>query len=220
MKKICIIICSVLFTFSIVTGITTKLSFSNILVENPDFNEYYLESASPILTNEELLDYSKELDKADFVAKVRFTGERELSYNSMLSTVFVLEVFVGDTELTGKNVQIYESNFFNLQYKLYRDFSIVNLMNAGDEYLVFGVSTTNIYSEDPNIKFAPANQFEISLFRLKENNDVLLDEKVTFNGATKYGSMAQNEFICYTEEQLNLILDFKYKYLKMYNLEL
>lgn len=77
------------------------------------------------------------LSESNFVAKVRFTGERTECFNSMLSTVEVLAVYVGDQGYTGKTVRIYEQfRFADVQSHVQSAYCFLP-MQSGREYFVF-----------------------------------------------------------------------------------
>lgn len=77
------------------------------------------------------------LSEAELVAKVRFTGERTECYNSMLSTVEVLEVYVGDEAYAGKTVRMYEQfRFADVRQTIQSAYCFLP-MQQGREYFVF-----------------------------------------------------------------------------------
>lgn len=161
-------------------------------------------------------DIKARLDNAEFVAKVVLTGERIHSYQSMLSTVTVLEVYTGDQSYTGKTMPMFEVNHFNAEYHLYRNFSYANLMLPDREYLAFCKIIENPYDKETPVRLAPANDLGLSVFRLEENSDVIFDAEKAKNRELTYGDTLSNEFICFSQEQLDAVLRLKQKYLDKY----
>lgn len=150
----------VLILCSLILGLSTKKSFvkspytndydSCIIRHIPTFTsseddsgesdvgnslaEAYLSKADAVRTPVE--SEMELLKQVDFIAKVRFTGERTQQYLSTLSTVEVIEVYRGRASLEGSKVDMYEINYFSPKGE-YVNLAPINLMKTGREYYVF-----------------------------------------------------------------------------------
>lgn len=137
-NKIIFSVLSVFLCFAIILGVITKksyvcLDFDASLFENATIDQFFepYENPEQEIQNE-INDY---LSQVDFVAKVKFTGERENRYYSALSTVAVIKVYRGDEKYEGNKIKIYEQFAFdNNRCILYTGFLP---MQKNEEYYVF-----------------------------------------------------------------------------------
>lgn len=153
--SVILIVCSAVF------GMLTKISYKDTDKTN-NYDDYLLDRIDREVYEEEPEDVISESDSQDaflanadvktewemelelfelidFIAKVRFTGERCQQHMSTLSTVDVIEVYEGDASLAGKQVDVFETNYFDPSGK-YRNIGPINLMQKGKEYYVFLMS--------------------------------------------------------------------------------
>lgn len=98
MRRVFFAFASAAIVVSVILGIATRRSFRSAPTDVASLSDYRVEMVS----SESLEDINARLDNAEFVARIVFTGERIHSYQSMLSTVTVLEVYKGDQSYTGK----------------------------------------------------------------------------------------------------------------------
>ncbi len=82
-------------------------------------------------------DIQTYLADTDLIAKVRFTGERADRYNAELSTVEVLEVYVGDKSYENRTIGMYEQFRFADRAGRIDCLSCFLPMQAQKEYYVF-----------------------------------------------------------------------------------
>ena len=212
MRRVFFAFASAAVLASVILGVATRRSFHSVPTDVAALSDYRVEMTS----SESPEDIKARLDNAEFVAKVVLTGERIHSYQSMLSTVTVLEVYTGDQSYTGKTMPMFEVNHFNAEYHLYRNFSYANLMLPDREYLAFCKIIENPYDKETPVRLAPANDLGLSVFRLEENSDVIFDAEKAKNRELTYGDTLSNEFICFSQEQLDAVLRLKQKYLDKY----
>lgn len=212
MRRVFFAFASAAVLASVILGAATRRSFHSVPTDVAALSDYRVE----MISSESPEDIKARLDNAEFVARVVFTGERIHSYQSMLSTVTVLEVYTGDPSYTGKTMPMFEVNHFNAEYHLYRNFSYANLMLPDREYLAFCKVIENPYDKETPVRLAPANDLGLSVFRLEENSDVIFDAEKAKNRELTYGDTLSSEFICFSREQLDGVLRLKQKYLDKY----
>lgn len=212
MRRVFFAFTSAAILASVILGIATRRSFHSVPTDVAALSDYRVE----MISSESPEDIKARLDNAEFVARVVFTGERIHSYQSMLSTVTVLEVYTGDQSYTGKTMPMFEVNHFNAEYHLYRNFSYANLMLPDREYLAFCKIIENPYDKETPVRLGPANDLGLSVFRLEENSDVIFDAEKAKNRELTYGDTLSSEFICFSQEQLDGVLRLKQKYLDKY----
>lgn len=212
MRRVFFAFASAAIVVSVILGIATRRSFRSAPTDVASLSDYRVEMVS----SESLEDINARLDNAEFVARIVFTGERIHSYQSMLSTVTVLEVYKGDQSYTGKTMPMFEVNHFNAEYHYYRNFSYANLMLPDREYLAFCKIIENPYDKENPVRLGPANDLGLSVFRLEENSDVIFDVEKARNRELTYGDTLSSEFICFSQEQLDAVLRLKQKYLDKY----
>lgn len=222
MKKWCLAVIILLFAAGITMAAFTRAGYGDFWNSGADQEKYIVEQATGQMSIETLNTYEENMKKAEFIAKVRFTGSRELKHQSMLSTVSVLRVYQGDLSLTGTAVDLYEVNWFSVfgdSRKVYRNLSPVNLMSKDTEYLVFANRKKEDGTDSGRIRFCPCNALGgISLLCLETNNDTLLDEEMIVNGLLHYGDISQNEFTFSDRESLALTVKWKQDILSCYDL--
>jgi hypothetical protein len=119
-------------------------------------------------------------------------------YESTLSKVTIENVIKGNKNLEGKDIAIYEYNFFTgYQNKgLYRNFSIVNLMITNQEYYIFlnkkNKPVSNIFGLDEYAPCGMIDQISLCPVNLELNDILVIDEndirkkKVEFKQIEKY----------------------------------
>ena len=212
MRRVFFAFASAAIVVSVILGIATRRSFRSAPTDVASLSDYRVEMVS----SESLEDINARLDNAEFVARIVFTGERIHSYQSMLSTVTVLEVYKGDQSYTGKTMPMFEVNHFNAEYHYYRNFSYANLILPDREYLAFCKIIENPYDKENPVRLGPANDLGLSVFRLEENSDVIFDVEKARNRELTYGDTLSSEFICFSQEQLDAVLRLKQKYLDKY----
>lgn len=212
MRRVFFAFASAAIVVSVILGIATRRSFRSAPTDVASLSDYRVEMVS----SESLEDINARLDNAEFVARIVFTGERIHSYQSMLSTVTVLEVYKGDQSYTGKTMPMFEVNHFNAEYHYYRNFSYANLILPDREYLAFCKIIENPYDKENPVRLGPANDLGLSVFRLDENSDVIFDVEKARNRELTYGDTLSSEFICFSQEQLDAVLRLKQKYLDKY----
>ncbi len=212
MRRVFFAFASAAIVVSVILGIATRRSFRSAPTDVASLSDYRVEMVS----SESLEDINARLDNAEFVARIVFTGERIHSYQSMLSTVTVLEVYKGDQSYTGKTMPMFEVNHFNAEYHYYRNFSYANLILPDREYLAFCKIIENPYDKENPVRLGPANDLGLSVFRLEENSDVIFDVEKARNRELTYGDTLSSEFICFSQKQLDAVLRLKQKYLDKY----
>lgn len=212
MRRVFFAFASAAILASVILGVATRRSFHSVPTDVASLSDYRVEMVS----SESLEDINARLDNAEFVARIVFTGERIHSYQSMLSTVTVLEVYKGDQSYTGKTMPMFEVNHFNAEYHYYRNFSYANLILPDREYLAFCKIIENPYDKENPVRLGPANDLGLSVFRLDENSDVIFDVEKARNRELTYGDTLSSEFICFSQEQLDAVLRLKQKYLDKY----
>lgn len=216
MRRVFFAFASAAILASVILGVATRRSFHSVPTDVAALSDYRVEMASSKWHDESREYTEAELDNAEFVARIVFTGERIHTYQSMLSTVTVLEVYTGDQSYTGKTMPMFEVNHFNAEYHLYRNFSYANLMLPDREYLAFCKIIENPYDKENPVRLRPARDLGLSVFRLEENSDVIFDAEKAKNRELTYGDTLSSEFICFSQEQLDGVLRLKQKYLDKY----
>ena len=140
MKRWCLGAILLLLAAAVTAAAVTRAGYVDFWNNGADAEDYIVELTGSQTGGETLKAYDDNMQKAELVARVQFTGERELKHQCMLSAVSVTEVYRGDPALAGAVIDLYEVNWFAVSDDLgrvYRNFSPANLMTEGDDYLIF-----------------------------------------------------------------------------------
>lgn len=146
------------------------------------------------------------LEKIDFIAKVRFTGKRTQQYMSSLSTVDVLEVYKGDASLVGKQVDVFETNYFE-PTGYYCNMCCVNLMKDGGIYYVLLKST----------QYMPEYQAKLERLRFSDYLaccsvipvEITLETPITNTSALTYGKIKDYDYIFFSKKDAQMVREVR-----------
>lgn len=222
MRKWCLAGMALLLAASVLAAAFTRASYTDFWKDGAGLEHYPVETAWEALGTDTLHACEERMEQAEFIARVRFTGERKLLHQCMLSTVTVEQVYRGDPALTGAAAELYEINWFDIyqnSQKVYRNLSPANLMTEEAPYLVFANRKMRDGTETGRARFRPCGRLgDISLFKLEENRDVPADADKVKNKALTYGDIRQNEFVFSSREALDAALQWKREILSRYGL--
>lgn len=222
MKRWCLGAILLLLAAAVTAAAVTRAGYVDFWNDGADAEDYIVELTGSQTGGETLKAYDDNMQKAELVARVRFTGERELKHQCMLSAVSVTEVYRGDPALAGAVIDLYEVNWFAVSDDLgrvYRNFSPANLMTEGDDYLIFANRKGEDGEKSRHIRFVPCNGMDgISLFRLTANHDLLMDRERIEAGTLRYGDVLRNEFLFSDRGTLAEVLQWKREVLSRFGL--
>jgi hypothetical protein len=150
------------------------------------------------------------LKTAPIIAKVLVTGDIEHEGFTSKQRVIIKEVYKGEIS-TGNEVYITSSRWGVVPYKetyaLSRGF--INILNRGEEYLVFLDSIIDIPGQDNYIISCYDEGTIITpIFAYSDKTHYVgkMDGMSTY---TQYAKLRENEFFCTTEEGFKIIEDVK-----------
>lgn len=136
-QKACLSVVAVCTLIAAVFGIAVRKSYKPVTASPEERSAYTLNLMAVPETDTIDDTLHTYLSETNLIAKVRFTGERTECYNSMRSTVDVLEVYVGDKAYTGKTIRMYEQFRFVDVVKSVQSAYCFLPMQQGREYYVF-----------------------------------------------------------------------------------
>lgn len=233
MKRMCCIAAALFLALTTAIAAAARLSHTRYIDALTDYDAALVTIRSGL---DKTFDECREaMDKADCVLRVRFTGERKLLHGCVLSRTEVLEVLKGDKALKGTAVQLYEANHFvphvQMRYgvdgapsdtpsDLFSVNTVCNLFQKDKEYLFFGEAKQIDGTEQGETQFVPVFPWGgLSSFRLEENRDAPLDPaRINESRDLTYGEVKDNEFLVFTQEELEALLAFKRDILQAYGL--
>lgn len=208
MKKILVIVlCS--FFICVFLGCKTKSSYTNNIptdTETEDCVVQYMGADFVFDMYQDTSELLQRLSKSDLIAKVKFTGNRKQMYESTLSTVIVLDVYKGDLNLVGNQIDLFEINFFGTK-GFYRNISMFNLIQKDKEYYVFlrKKKYMNDYQNQLELPRYVCVNVDFSIIStVAENNTIYnLNEKLFFS------DVKESEYICFSKAEQEKIESIK-----------
>lgn len=203
---------AVLVAGALVTGIVTRQSYAEPNHGIP-YDDYAVYPQNPYLPEKDLI--FTEIQNADFIAKVTFTGERTHAYYSEKSVVKVEEVYLGDVSFENTNIAVYEYGFFGDVYPpVFNMQSNSPLMREGKSYYVFlkAKEYSRAYQETlPYHEFSPY-PWEFAVLSTEDIPRKPLDpEKQLY-----YRDIADCEFVVFSDEEYERCMEIKRELIEMY----
>lgn len=208
MKKSLII---VFFSFFIcaVFGCITKSSYTNNIPTDTETGDCVVEYIGADFVLEMYQDTSELLQilsESDLIAKVKFTGNRKQMYESTLSSVIVLDVYKGDSNLVGNQIDVFEINFFGTK-GFYRNISLFNLIQKDKEYYVFlrEKKYMNDYQNQLELPRYMCTNVDFSVISTEAEKNAIynLNEKLFFS------DVKESEYICFSKAEQEKIESIK-----------
>ncbi|MCL2254134.1 MAG: glycosyltransferase [Lachnospiraceae bacterium] len=199
-----------MISISIIAGIATRMSY-----EYPDItiprDEYEVIVPRPFWEDEELI--IEEIKRADFIAKVTFTGERYDVYFGSKSIVSVDKVYLGDNKLVGELIAVYENGSFCDYLKYYRGGNF-NLMRTGKSYYVFTRKNNYLKAYQDSLLYYEFRTYpwEFSVMSVEDSHLV----PVETNETMIYKDFAHYEFLFFSNEEYEHAMSIKKKIIDMY----
>ena len=166
------------------------------------------------------------LDDAEYVVLARGTGKAKALGQTLQQEMHVEKVLKGDDKWQGKDIKaVSEQRIFMMAKKDAAESNglrlYVNLMEEGEEYLVFLNPVKLKGKKYENVAYL-ADYKDVPYFNLadKENKIAKLEKDELGLDCTYYSDMEDNEFFVSDEAALNKLLEIKKEYLKKYAEEL
>lgn len=163
--------------------------------------------------------------EAEYILKVKKTGESKYQYHTILSMVQVIDVYKGDESLAGEHIYLYEPSFIDFKNKFYFVAVGYNMMLSDKEYILFlnkrkfpeGYRPNAV--EQNSFLLTTNNGFSDALGKYLLNNSFqseVLDLSNERNIKIKYDDIRDLEVVATGKDQLEYYNNFKKQVLELY----
>lgn len=153
------------------------------------------------------------LDDADYIVRAESTGKNRSLFRTMQQEILIKEVYKGNSDILGTRIDFIIPNVgFSPKFNSFAS-CYVNLMEAGDEYLVFMESIDYKGLREKNIYKSIEWSYIVPYFNFQDKENIIPID--TSNGI-KYGEVRDNEFFVEDKYSLDQISKFKHETISRY----
>lgn len=189
-------------------------------ISEVDENEYkHFAENNTFYNNEEMISYNEQsledyfrevLRNCDYVVRAKKLYGTDVFAGALSQKILIEEVYCGDNTLEGEIAYLMTTQeIIYMGDSENRIGSFVNLMQEGDEYLVFMNKAPS--SSAGNIFYIPEID-AVCYFNLKEIENEILEDKEVVN----YEEVNENEFFAANQEVLEKIITLKKEVISEY----
>lgn len=209
MNKLFVSVISLMTALPIGAGLMCRQSFTDISQEDKPFDNFEigLLSENTALNIEEYAENSLE-DNSRYILKVTPTDKVRFSFLCYTEPVEILGIYKGDDLQIGEEIEILRNSstiFWDLNDTDGINMGFVNLMNEGEEYLVF---LDKKIEDKPVYKTVPCLMSAIFSYSNRDNA-VLTDNKFRNTGNNEFFTSDENALEILETQKNNLIRKYK-----------
>ena len=212
--------CFILLIVIVITafGIFEKGTYTNIAEDKSYLDEIYVAQFPENICLDEAENLSKSLPQAPVIIRVSTLGDVEHIGGTSRQLVKVEEVYKGTEPEVGQEIYItcsrWSLSLYSEPYSIERGF--VNIMEVGEEYLVFIENQVDGLGERTPIYQVYVENAFTPIFSYQEHENKICE---TGGESTyvKYNQVCENEFFATTQKGMDALVGLKNEMIGKYN---